>query len=502
MSHFHLLHPLIKGANGKAGSRSGEDSTPGYKAKHLYFLITWSHLLGAPTNLSHVCSDAKQLAKQLRLSRGVVNEGLKYWVKRKVVREDRVPSQRGAPKKQWVLECDELAKLIGARQGAVSHLDLLMHLLTPIQGKIPLEHFKLKIPARVLLLVLLSRSDGGGVVRDVGQSAICTSSGIAKDSLSAQIENLKKVGLLRRVIPGFTSPLIFGTAHSVYYLNLRHPIFGNLEGGLSILYLNQYHDQFLDFKEVEGLANICRYSGIRSTRPLLCSPCVRDFFGGFRALDQRKVDMQIVRLLEDKNVVPYLQAKLEQFTSVLLTAQCCEFSLSNLLYKEEGDPDIYETVRQDLFPDRIMAKQPESWRKCSEQFCKLMAEFVAWIAHTTKALIKQVCSDLPKNCCFLILPADKYTYEVAVTIKKTGQEKLRKIEGFFLQMEVYAADSVWTANPKYRIVKKTRDNSLIQFEGAESLHLDRSNATPEIVYTPIEGWPPKPEQDSPVTGSA
>jgi hypothetical protein len=80
----------------------------------------------------------------------------------------------------------------------------------------------LSLANRLLLAVLLSRSNELGVVSDLGSAELCALVGLPLSSLPQRLRMLTALGFVRRHVPGIASPVFSKKLKSIYILNLNH----------------------------------------------------------------------------------------------------------------------------------------------------------------------------------------------------------------------------------------------------------------------------------------
>lgn len=80
----------------------------------------------------------------------------------------------------------------------------------------------LSLANRLLLAVLLSRSDEFGVVSGLGSTELCALVGLKIPSLPQRLAKLVELGLIRRHVPGVASSIFSRKLKSIYILNLNH----------------------------------------------------------------------------------------------------------------------------------------------------------------------------------------------------------------------------------------------------------------------------------------
>lgn len=103
------------------------------------------------------------------------------------------------------------------------HWELINELLV---GRVPgSTHSNLKLSNRLLLCVFLLHADQFGLVEHLGFATISKLTGMSRDQFNSQLEKLIQLGYIAQIATGVTSKHIFGSAASIYRVNVSREQF-------------------------------------------------------------------------------------------------------------------------------------------------------------------------------------------------------------------------------------------------------------------------------------
>lgn len=142
----------------------------------------------------------------------------------KTYREMSVPWHFG-PLVEALMSAGKVRRQIGQKGGS-----------TPGAPK-EMDFRDLAPPTRLLLAVLLSLADEGGVVREVGEGKLERVTGMLPDRLKGQLRALTEFGLILATVSGVSSRHAYGQAAGAIFLNLGHPLFQGYDGDAHTLIL-------------------------------------------------------------------------------------------------------------------------------------------------------------------------------------------------------------------------------------------------------------------------
>ena len=195
---------------------------------------------------------------------------------------------------------------------------------------------QLKTPSRLLLATLLTLSDEKGVAKDVRTSDLCGYTGMRADRIRNHVAKLRKLGYIRRVIPGVSSSRLFGTVGSAYILNLKHDSYGEsaYAGTLWLISLGSEYYCQLPF-EAYRLVKLARTAGGDSLQSL--SRTQRGLEDLRIDYDPQKFHSLAPRLIEADpyRLAQRLQFELEITASTILSELEEEFSSDTLVINEK-----------------------------------------------------------------------------------------------------------------------------------------------------------------------
>ncbi|WP_193091303.1 hypothetical protein [Halomonas colorata] len=89
---------------------------------------------------------------------------------------------------------------------------------------------------RLVLMVLLARSEVPGIVTDLSLITLQRLTGMSTSQLAGQLKKLKTLGIIAYHQPGQAGMLLGKRMTSIYLLNLAHPLLGNPESNVVALY--------------------------------------------------------------------------------------------------------------------------------------------------------------------------------------------------------------------------------------------------------------------------
>lgn len=375
-------------------------------AKYVLVRLVQCFDLGQPVELN-----VKGLAKQFGITDGQVTKALKNLEACNILRYTSAAAGRGRPKRLFSLQEQHLQQFRGIGQlEPHQHLQaicsLLQHedsrpapqvshaeessdkdALSGLRARKKPE--RLSVLNRLLLAVLLFYADRMGVVRDIGFTDLSRLTCLSSERLKYRVKRLVELELIRAWIPGVTSCSLLGKAKSVYFLNLRGPVF---ESGYSLAWIMIY-GWVSRFREAASIIeDIDEHLAPGSQEKSSLSD-----------LDSKGETSSAVLVAERRQVAPLLQVRLESYSSWLLSY--CWESL--------GAPDF--SCPRELY-DRIMIDFSGVCLRLGKEGCD---EFVRYIYGKALSLASRVRSSLlyvPDNerrsifsyqdFLYLILPHD------------------------------------------------------------------------------------------------
>ena len=210
-----------------------------------FFFIAFWRCYGAAT--PEPCS-LKKLAEGLRLPAQAVSKAVAQLVDAAILRVVTQPEGRGRPRCTYEMSKAVQSDLGDIEERALNHSVLVEHLLSgeriraiwpgwkgdaqPVRGSgarsrgekrvAPGRVGQLSLANRLLLMILLSRADPFGVVRDLSSKELCLLTGMDGAALKQRLRRLTALGFIRRHIPGVASPVFAAKLKSIYLLNLNH----------------------------------------------------------------------------------------------------------------------------------------------------------------------------------------------------------------------------------------------------------------------------------------
>jgi len=308
---------------------------------------------------------------------------------------------------------------LSAMQLSITHERLIRDLFGDVAR--PAKH-QLKVTNRLLLAVLLCKSDVCGVVRGVSISELSKLTGMSKDMLRSQLRALKVAGYIRSSVQGGIGICLFGMAKGAYFLNLRHCSFGGLakSGVTAILPIVITHENgSLEGFRIFSLAGLIQ--GRRKNAVLRNNKSVVDKIDAYlRNADNGLInDVQsfitIVELFRrDRKVSEsfYLQMKVEEYASFLLSKRWAD--LANI--DKEGDRQLIDKIESDIYISNA---------EISNQQKITLFEFIHHVslrmALRVQNEIKLVQSVQWESMNFLILPCRKLSIPAVECFSNDGK---------------------------------------------------------------------------------
>ncbi|WP_159820254.1 hypothetical protein [Colwellia sp. 20A7] len=177
----------------------------------------------------------------------------------------------------------------------------------------------LKIPQRLLLAVMLSWSDKGGVVRDLGISDLSSLTGLSKDSVKSQLKTLVSSKYIISYIPGVTGKFLIGTAKSVYQMSLHHDSYAIDENPSKVIIVPSHENiNSITASSIYQLAG----TFIKKNSPemgKLQYKILEDLTKGNNLFNKFELFFEFFNIIEMREVIEYFQQSLDQYVSSLLT---------------------------------------------------------------------------------------------------------------------------------------------------------------------------------------
>lgn len=241
----------------------------------------------------------EDLARQLVLPLRDVSKALAELVEVSLLTTHQDATRRGRPKRIFEIN-QACVKKYEIAEGSItnSNLELAQYVITAESIKAEMVRFpsqsalldiknkpeagdgidtdplsragKLSLANRLLLAVLLSRSDEFGVVSDLGRAELCALVGLQFPSLPQRLRRLVELGFIRRHVPGIASPVFSEKLKSIYILNLNHQQISPSKDCASVL-LHQKPDSDDEFGPSQGIwldvDNARKHPALKSQTP-------------------------------------------------------------------------------------------------------------------------------------------------------------------------------------------------------------------------------------------
>lgn len=313
----------------------------GMVPEHRFFLTIFLYKFGIN---SYAQAGMKELSAEFKLRKGVVSNSLNYLKSVGFLIHEKVPTG-GRPANTYIC-----SKLLNDRVRAWSrqnesplHADQIGCLLADQENTFWLH---LKFPVRLLYLMLISRSDEFGLVRNLGISALAEMIGITGTRVSSYLESLKKAGFIKFSIPGFWSNSLYGKVNSVYQLQIN---------GRSIYPQNFAYEYITiqNYDVAERIFGLAKYMCIDMVVPY-------SEIGVYSSIPKFRLEgickpnfLYIAPLLcrpSSQLAMRYMQFKIEE---------CANYFLNEKLQAIESpsftDPLLIKRIKDDCFPARVGA---------------------------------------------------------------------------------------------------------------------------------------------------
>ena len=173
----------------------------------------------------------------------------------------------------------------------------------------------LTVDSKLVLIVLLTKADSCGVVRNCSTFSLAKQAGMSVQRVRRHLRKLWRLGYMRDVVAGIVSDIGIGKCPSIYFLNLAHPTFeGNWNGRVFVLHI-QKKEQYYRGREISQLIRILN-NGCED------DSCVAIEYDPGNYLLPVKCENDVAKRLKSAvldGLEDYLQAVLDDFTGRILT---------------------------------------------------------------------------------------------------------------------------------------------------------------------------------------
>lgn len=285
---------------------------------------------------------------------------------------------------------------------------------------------------RVLLATLFGMADERGVVRGIGLGELSRLAGMERQSLEYQLSKLTEEGYLRSYVPGVTGTTLFGKSAGAIFLNLSHPGLAAPRNELLVCLQTAFlveHDPLFVGHRIYQQAAIRRHrmsrqaSGealprlrtiaetVGATREWLTLqqglepvPCFipenlnrpNGLMGGrsVMVLESLWEEGELHQIFRDRQgeFPRYLQAKVEEYASTLLSASWDDLDRGGLLPQK-----LLSWIRRDLLPESVLVN-PEHACFRDDARAEALSLFVYVLALRMAYWVKAVLvHDLPQK---------------------------------------------------------------------------------------------------------
>jgi hypothetical protein len=317
------------------------------------------------------------------------------------------------PKKAYKLTGDLIIRLAGLRSDRIPpDLKISDHLYSSIcviaasnAGKDNISKSKkLANSNRLLLMIFLACSNDAGVVTGLGRADLGRLTGMSGDRLDSQLDKLVRLKFISLIIPGTTSPKLFGAVTSAYFLNIKEKFaedpglafshsflwsnyvempsatnivvaagkacsaIGEIEARVGWLdRVSSAFEHELTDMELSWLESQISDECFKLSKPDIYTLTERTYsFRGFRFIPLdlvRKVLIRLSSISDDSVLLRTFQLKLDELASYLL---CCQwsniedyknkFERDNVLTKVNRDSDRFVMLTRSMFANKIFCE--------------------------------------------------------------------------------------------------------------------------------------------------
>lgn len=379
----------------------------------------------------------KKLARALGVTDAVLKKTLEFLKETGCLTQEAIRASHGRYPSLYRWQSKKMEELYGVdgltRQDP--HITLIDHLLVADRGgkggKGKKRH-PLLISHRLLLSILLIHADSCGVVKGLGMADLCKLACMKRDRVESHIVKLLKEGYIRQYVPGLTGQMLFGCVKGVFFLNLRHANFKNhAYAGLTFLFRE---DVLFDEFEFQESKQVFRKSGYFRERFYSAGSCgiyVR------RGADQKPS----VIIFEDEKPVSeiqaklpqisgffredsflsessYLQMKLEEYASYLLTHRWRELKRST----EFIDDEVMQRIQKETLAPKFLKHRVPGSFPSDEQINRLY-HFIYFLSLNIAINIKTMIAlnpkvvETPLSFCIVPHPFSNNGYAVEAFFK-------------------------------------------------------------------------------------
>lgn len=307
--------------------------------EHRFFLTMFLYRFGIDG-----CAQVsvKELSADFRLSDRVVSGSLNYLKGKGFLIQERVPSA-GRPASTYIcskLLSDRIKEWLNLNEAPL-HIERIDSLLADQKGVFWVQ---LRFAVRLLYLMLVTRSDEFGLVRNLGTSQLAEVTGITGTQVSSYLKLLKKVRLIRFVIPGFWSTYLYGQVNSVYQLHIN----GGFIFPPNYVPMNVTIKNYDVVKRIFALAkHICIDEASLFNEAGVAYSIPKFQLGDICRLDFLHIAPLLIRP-SSQPAIGYMQFKIEEYANYLLNEQ-----FQNIESPNFGDPLLISKIKEDCFPYRV-----------------------------------------------------------------------------------------------------------------------------------------------------
>lgn len=269
-----------------------------------------------------------RLAGKLGVSEKLARHSIGVLVDQGLLDARRVEGRTGRPPSDYRLS-KLIADWLGFQVGPVrlGHEGLVKLLLsTPLPGGLevttktgptfgPPNPDALTVDSKLVLIVLLTKADSCGVVRNCSTFSLAKQAGMSVQRVRRHLRKLWRLGYMRDVVAGIVSDIGIGKCPSIYFLNLAHPIFEASWCGRAFVLHIQRKEQYYRGREISQLIKI------------ISNDCEDDSYVAIEYdpedyLLPVKCEDDVIKRLKSAaldGLEDYLQAILDDFTGRILT---------------------------------------------------------------------------------------------------------------------------------------------------------------------------------------
>lgn len=355
------------------------DSKDNLNSNSKYLLLKIIQIFG-----KNIILDKKtaELSKLFRMTPRQVSNGLHDLVHHKYLNKVVRPNGSGRPINRYN-DTPKLKQYLSEFSRDITspfpHKKIIDGLLN--DGQLPKGKcvHSLKISQRLLLAVMLSRSDKCAVVRELGIANLSSLTGLSRDSVKAQLSVLVCSKYIASYTPGVTGKFLIGTAKTVYRLNLQHGNYAANDSSMDIAIL-----------ALDENMNYLTASFIYKLAASLDKEVIKQLTNGHKLPDSLYEQFELIHEFfnetEMKEVIVYFQQRLDQYVSSLLTSHW-----DGLISTEVVDfISLMDQIEKETIPSKLM-KDNVSDNFPSKEQREVLFKFVYGIAvHVAKGIANKL----------------------------------------------------------------------------------------------------------------